>query len=141
MSMADRTLRPLVQAAVQWGLIRAISKSTVHRWLSQAEVKPHRVRRWLHSLDPEFRRKLQRIVRLYLHSPRGARVLCVDEKCQRQIQEHLHPVRPLAPGTTVRIEQTYRRTGQWPSSRGWMSEAGRSRGWAGWSSCRSMPRG
>ncbi len=104
-------LRPLAQAAVQWGFLRTISKSTVHRWLSQAELKPHRVRRWLHSPDPEFRRKVQRIVRLYLHPPRGARVICVDEKSQRQILEHRHPARPLAPGTPVRIEQTYRRHG------------------------------
>ena len=104
-------IRPLARAAAQWGFVRSISKSTVHRWLSEADLKPHRVRRWLHSPDPHFRRKVHRIVRLYLHPPRGARVICVDEKSQRQILEQLHPARPMQPGSPVRIEQTYRRHG------------------------------
>lgn len=104
-------VRPLARAAVQWSFVRAIGKSTVHRWLSQADLKPHRVRRWLHSPDPEFRRKVQRVVRLYLHPPRGARVICVDEKTQLQILERIHPARPLRPGQPTRIEQTYRRHG------------------------------
>ena len=104
-------VRPLAQAASQWNFVRSISKSTVHRWLSQAELKPHRVRRWLHSPDPEFRRKVRKLVRLYLHPPRGARVICADEKTQQQILEHLHPARPMRPGAPTRIEQTYRRHG------------------------------
>lgn len=102
---------PLAQAAIQWGFVRAISKSTVYRWLSQADLKPHRVRRWLHSPDPEFRRKVHRIVRLYLRPPRGARVICVDEKTQVQILERLHPGHPPAPGQPQRIEAHYRRHG------------------------------
>jgi hypothetical protein len=104
-------IRPLAAAAMQWSFVRSISKSTVHRWLSQADLKPHRVRRWLHSPDPEFRAKVRRITRLYLHPPRGARVICVDEKTQLQILEHRHPTRLLGPGRPTRIEQTYRRHG------------------------------
>jgi transposase len=104
-------VRPLAAAAVQWNFVRAISKSTVHRWLSQADLKPHRVRRWLHSPDPDFRLKVRRVVRLYLRPPRGARVVCVDEKTQQQILERVHPTRPAAPGRPARIEQTYRRHG------------------------------
>lgn len=104
-------VRPLAQAAAQWGFVRSISKSTVQRWLSQVDLKPHRVRRWLHSPDPEFRRKVHTIVRLYLRPPRGGRVICVDEKSQRQVLEHLHRVRPMRPGVPTRIEQTYRRHG------------------------------
>jgi transposase len=104
-------IRPLATAAMQWNFVRSISKSTVHRWLSQADLKPHRVRRWLHSPDPEFRAKVRRITRLYLHPPRGARVVCVDEKTQVQILEQVHPPRPLGAGRPVRIEQTYRRHG------------------------------
>src|SRR5262249_10160186 len=104
-------VRPLARAATEWSFVRSISKSTVHRWLSQADLKPHRVRRWLHSPDPEFRAKVRTIVRLYLHPPRGARVICVDEKTQQQILEAVHPPRPLRPGVPARIEQTYRRHG------------------------------
>jgi transposase len=104
-------IRPLAHAAIEWSFVRSISKSTVHRWLSEADLKPHRVRRWLHSPDPEFRAKVRRIVRLYLHPPRGARVICVDEKTQQQILEAIHPPRPMRPGVAARIEQTYRRHG------------------------------
>lgn len=105
-------LRPLAEAAFTWGYVHArIGASTVGRWLRQAVLKPHRIRRWLHSPDPEFRRKLRRIVRLYLRPPRGARVICVDEKTQVQILEQLHPGRPLAPGQPQRIDAHYRRHG------------------------------
>jgi len=104
-------VRALTQAAVAWGLIRSVSKSTVARWLSQAQLKPHRVRRWLHSPDPEFRKKVHSIVRLYVRPPRGARVICADEKTQQQILERVHPARPMAAGQPTRLEQTYRRHG------------------------------
>ena len=58
-------LRPLAEAAGTWGYLRhPVSKSTVGRWLKRAALKPYRVRRWLHSPDPEFRRKVWRVVRL-----------------------------------------------------------------------------
>lgn len=103
-------LRPLAEAVYTWGSLHArISWSTVGRWLRQAALKPHRVRRWLHSPDPEFRRKVRRIVRFYLHPPRRSRIICVDEKTQVQILEHFHPGRPPAPGRPQRLDAHYRR--------------------------------
>jgi transposase len=83
----------------------------VGRWLKQAALKPHRVRRWLHSPDPQFRLKVRRVVRWYLRPPRGTRVICVDEKTQVQVLERLHPGRWLAPHRPQRIDDTYRRHG------------------------------
>jgi hypothetical protein len=48
---------------------------------------------------------VRRIVRSYLHPPRGARVICADEKPQLQILEFLHPARPRRPGQPMRVEQ------------------------------------
>lgn len=105
-------LRPLAEAARSWGYTRgALSKSTVARWLKAAALKPHRVQRWLHSPDPDFRRKVRRVVRWYLRPPRGTRVVCVDEKTQVQILERLHPGRSLRAGHPVRVESEYRRHG------------------------------
>ena len=105
-------VRPLAEAATTWGYLRGrLSKSTVARWLNQAALKPHRIQRWLHSPDPEFRLKVRRVVRWYLRPPRGTRVICVDEKTQVQILERLHPGRPLAPQRPQRIEDVYRRHG------------------------------
>lgn len=105
-------VRPLAEAAASWKYVRrSVSKSTVARWLQEADLKPHRIRRWLHSPDPEFRVKVRRICRLYLRPPRGCRVICMDEKTQVQILEHLHPSRSVAPGQPRRIEEHYRRHG------------------------------
>ena len=105
-------LRPLAEAAGTWGYLRRpVSKSTVERWLKRAALKPHRVRRWLHSPDPDFRLKVRRVVRWYLRPPRRTHVVCVDEKTQVQVLERLHPGRPASPGRPARQEEHYRRHG------------------------------
>jgi len=43
-------------------------------------LKPHRVRTFKLSNDPEFVEKLEDIVGLYLNPPEHAIVLCADEK-------------------------------------------------------------
>ena len=102
----------MAEAAASWKYIRqTVGKSTVARWLAEADLKPHRVRRWLHSPDPEFRIKVRRICKLYLHPPRGSRVICVDEKTQVQILERLHAGRSVASCKPQRIEEHYRRHG------------------------------
>src|SRR5688572_17831691 len=42
----------------------AISRSSVQRILNAEGLRPHRVRQWLHSSDPEFRPKVARICEL-----------------------------------------------------------------------------
>ena len=113
-------LRPLAEAATTWGYIRpTVSKSTVGRWLKAAALKPHRVQRWLHSPDPDFRRKVRRVVRWYRRRRRGLRVLCVDEKTQVQVLDRLHPGRPMRPGHLERLEDQYRRHGTLAVLAGW----------------------
>jgi len=58
----------------------SVSRSTVQRTLHARGMRPHRIRQWLHSPDPEFRRKVQRVCELYLEPPPGSIVLCIDEK-------------------------------------------------------------
>ena len=43
-----------------------ISKSEVRRILVAHDIRPHRVRMWLHSPDPAFREKVKVICELYL---------------------------------------------------------------------------
>lgn len=55
------------------GLVRRISTSEVGRILSEADLKPHRVKGWCHSSDPDFQAKMRAIVGLYVRRPtRGA---------------------------------------------------------------------
>jgi hypothetical protein len=51
------------------------------------------------------------VVGLYLHPPKHAIVLCVDEKSQIQALEHTQPVRPVRPGRPERPTHDYLRHG------------------------------
>jgi len=86
-----------------------VSRSTVRRVLGASGLRPHRVRYWLHSQDPEFRAKVARICRLYTHPPEDAVVLCVDEKPMQALARR-HPTH-VGHGGIVRHEFEYRRRG------------------------------
>ncbi len=47
-----------------------ISRSSVQRILSAKGLRPHRVRQWLHSPDPNFREKVARVCELYMRVSR-----------------------------------------------------------------------
>lgn len=38
-----------------------ISKSEIHRILQDKQIKPHKVRMWMHSSDPEFKKKFKEL--------------------------------------------------------------------------------
>lgn len=88
-----------------------LSASEIGRILRNAQLRPHRMRLWLHSPDPEFRAKAARVCRLYTSPPPGATVLCVDEKTQIQALRRRFPSRWPAPGEPGRYEFEYRRGG------------------------------
>lgn len=90
-ALAQVWTRPLLQAALQDATGYELSLSEIGRILRCGGLRPHRVRLWLHSPDPEFRPKVDRICALYVSPPRGATVVCVDEKSGMQALEHLHP--------------------------------------------------
>lgn len=88
-----------------------VSLTEIRRLLKASDLRPHRVRYWLHSQDPEFRPKVARICDLYLAPPPGATVICVDEKTCIQALERKHLGRPAAPGRDGRREFEYIRHG------------------------------
>jgi transposase len=87
-----------------------ISVSEVGRILRYADLRPHRVRQWLKSEDPEFRPKADRICDLYLRPPKNAVVVCVDEK-PMQVLARKHPARVDPRDASVRVEYEYVRHG------------------------------
>jgi transposase len=87
-----------------------ISPSEVGRILRFEELRPHRIRQWLKSEDPAFLPKAERICRLYLHPPKDAVVLCVDEK-PLQVLERKHPTHVDPRDGSVRYEYEYIRHG------------------------------
>ena len=79
-----------------------LSKSTVQRVLAKANLKPHRLERYMASNDPQFEEKAADIIGLYINPPQHAAVFCVDEKSAIQALDRLDPVLPLSPGHAER---------------------------------------
>lgn len=99
------------EAVVTSGLVRSISTSEVGRILDGADLKPHRVKMWCHSKDPDYQKKLRAIVRLYVKRPRGEPVLCIDEKTGMQALSRSRELQPAQPGRPGRFEFEYKRNG------------------------------
>lgn len=101
----------LAEALEESGRVRSISSSTVGRILAEAEIKPHRVKTWCHSTDPEYQSKMRAIVDLYVSPPGGEPVLSIDEKSGIQVLSRLRPLVPASPGRDARYEFEYKRHG------------------------------
>src|SRR6266478_5215347 len=86
------------------------ARSTVQRVLDARGMRPHRVRQWLHSPDPDFRRKVERVCDLYLRPPKGSVVLCIDEKPMQALFRRF-PTRTLIIDGSLRREFEYQRHG------------------------------
>jgi transposase len=105
------TLDELVDRAVERGVVKQISRSHLQRILQSGDLRPHRVRQWLHSPDPQFRQKVNEICALYRQAPKGSVVLSVDEKTGIQAIERKHADRAPESGRARRREFEYIRHG------------------------------
>ena len=88
-----------------------IGKSQTHQILAEADLKPHLVRSWLTSLDPEFDTKQAEVCGLYLNPPENAIVVSIDEKTSIQAKEPIRRELPIRPGKPARREFEYKRHG------------------------------
>ena len=89
----------LREVLVRKRLVRRISTSEVGRILGAADLKPHRVKGWCHSRDPDFQAKMRAIVALYVRRPARAPVLSVDEETGALSRaRELQPAVPDVPG-------------------------------------------
>lgn len=113
----DKLLTPFRDTWTQQALADAlrlrtktsISRSSVQRILSAEGLRPHKVRMWLHSPDPEFRSKVERICGLYCDLPDDAVVLCIDEKPMQALERRFGTTR--GGDARVRRDFEYRRRG------------------------------
>ena len=94
-------------------LARALgmSHATVARIWNYAGLKPHRLKRYMASDDPDFEAKAADVIGLYLDPPKHAAVFCLDEKTHIQALDRLDPVLPLSPGRMERHGFEYFRHG------------------------------
>jgi len=104
------------EAATHWSTRElaqrvGISHNAVSRILRERGLKPHLVKSFQISSDPDFESKLEDVVGLYLDPPENSIVLCVDEKSQIQALERSQPILPLLPGVPERQSHDYYRHG------------------------------
>ena len=87
------------------------SAASVSRHWRAHGLKPHLVRGFKVSRDPQFVEKLEDIVGLYLSPPEHALVLCCDEKSQVQALDRTQPGLPLKKGRAATMTHDYKRHG------------------------------
>jgi len=114
--LVELTTQSTPAAATHWstrkmGAVLGVSASTVMRHWQAHGLKPHLVRGFKVSRDPDFVEKLEDIVGLYLSPPEHALVLSCDEKSQVQALDRTQPGLPLKPGRAQTMTHDYKRHG------------------------------
>ena len=85
--------------------------TTVSRIWRAHGIKPHRIRTFKLSKDPQFVAKLRAVVGLYMKPPERAVVFAVDEKSQIQALDRTQPGLPLKKGRAGTMTHDYKRHG------------------------------
>ena len=114
--VVEMTLHHKPANATHWStrtMARAagISEASVRRIWRAHGLKPHLVRTFKLSRDPQFTEKLEDIVGLYLNPPEHAVVLCADEKSQIQALDRTQPGLPMKKGRCGTMTHDYKRNG------------------------------
>ena len=115
-AVVEATLHTKPQGMTQWSCrlmasSQGMSKSTISNIWRSHNLKPHRVKTFKLSRDPQFLEKLSDVVGLYLNPPQEAIVLCVDEKSQIQALDRTQPGLPLKKGRCGTMTHAYKRNG------------------------------
>ena len=106
----------VARAAVDRGIVAAISGATIWRWLSADAIKPWLYRSWISPRDPHFAEIAGRVVDLYQGFWEGKPltkndyVICADEKTSIQARKRASAGRP-EPDRIRRVESDYERAG------------------------------
>ena len=114
--LVELTTQSKPKAATHWSTRTmaaqlGISSSSVSRHWRANGLKPHIVRGFKVSRDPNFVEKLEDIVGLYMSPPEHALVLCCDEKSQVQALDRTQPGLPLKKGRAATMTHDYKRNG------------------------------
>ena len=110
------TVEKIPQEATHWSqrlmaTYAGVSPYLVSQVWKAADLKPHRLKSFKISNDPNFAEKVQDVVGLYLSPPDNAMVLSVDEKTQIQALDRTQPMLQLRPKQIERRTHDYVRHG------------------------------
>jgi len=114
--IVQTTTKTSPRAATHWSL-RTLAQhldtnpTLVHRVWKVHGLKPHLVRTFKLSKDPQFLEKLDDVVGLYRNPPEHALVLSIDEKWQIQALDRTQPGLPLKKGRCGTMTHDYKRHG------------------------------
>jgi transposase len=114
--LIELTTQSTPEAATHWSTRKmaaelGVSAASVSRHWRAHGLKPHLVRGFKVSRDPQFIEKLEDIVGLYMSPPEHALVLCCDEKSQVQALDRTQPGLPLKKGRAATMTHDYKRNG------------------------------
>ena len=115
-AIVERTLHTAPPSGTHWST-RRMAQATGHHHATIARIwrahglKPHRVKRFKLSKDPQFVAKLRDVVGLYLHPPERAVVFSFDEKSQIQALDRTQPGLPMKKGRAGTMTHDYKRHG------------------------------
>jgi len=114
--LVELTTQTKPKAATQWSTRKmaaelGVSAASISRHWRANGLKPHIVRGFKVSRDPQFVEKLEDIVGLYMSPPEHALVLCCDEKSQVQALDRTQPGLPLKKGRAETMTHDYKRNG------------------------------
>jgi len=110
------TVERIPKEATHWS-VRLMAKAAgittwqVRQIWEASDLKPHRLKTFKISNDPEFAEKVVDVVGLYMDPPENAMVLSVDEKTQIQALDRTQPMLQLRPGQIERRTHDYKRHG------------------------------
>lgn len=112
----EKTRQAPPDGSTHWSLrkmaaVMKVNKNLIARIWKEADLKPHRLERYMASNDPQFEEKAAAIIGLYLNPPQNAAVFCVDEKSAIQALDRLDRRLPLSPGRAEKHGFEYYRHG------------------------------
>ena len=116
LKVVEKTMKQRPANATHWSLRSmaaemGISHTSVQRIWHEYGLKPHLVRSFKISNDPDFVAKVKDVVGLYLDPPENALVLAVDEKSQIQALDRTQPRLPMKKGRAGTMTHDYKCNG------------------------------
>ena len=110
------TVERIPKEATHWSVRLMAKDADITTWQvrqiwAEADLKPHRLKTFKISSDPNFAEKVRDVVGLYMSPPDNALVLSVDEKTQIQALDRTQPLLQLKPGQVERRTHDYKRHG------------------------------
>lgn len=115
-TIIEKTTQSKPKGATHWSTrILADELGTTHSFVNrvwqESGLKPHLVKGFKVSNDPNFEEKLTDVVGLYLSPPENAVVFCVDEKSSIQALDRTQPGLPIKKGRVGTMTHDYKRHG------------------------------